>query len=91
LTSVYTTALSGPVYRDDSRNGGQDGTEPGYSGVTVQLLDASGNVVATTTTDALVGLSSPRVTGSEALSFVASGSSVCSVSASSPSLTTLTE
>ena len=48
---VNNNSLSGTVYRDDSRNGDQDGTEPGYSGVTVQLLDASGNVVATTTTD----------------------------------------
>ena len=49
---VNNNSLSGTVYRDDSRNGDQDGTEPGYSGVTVQLLDASGNVVTTTTTDA---------------------------------------
>ncbi|MEZ7673694.1 carboxypeptidase regulatory-like domain-containing protein [Pauljensenia sp. 20925_1_27] len=49
---VNNNSLSGTVYRDDSRNGDQDGTEPGYSGVTVQLLDASGNVIATTTTDA---------------------------------------
>ena len=48
---MNNNSLSGTVYRDDSRNGDQDGTEPGYSGVTVQLLDASGNVVATTTTD----------------------------------------
>ena len=49
---IADNSLSGTVYRDDSRNGDQDGTEPGYSGVTVQILDASGNVVATTTTDA---------------------------------------
>ena len=49
---IADNSLSGTVYRDDSRNGDQDGTEPGYSGVTVQLLDASGNVVGTTTTDA---------------------------------------
>ena len=48
---VNNNSLSGTVYRDDSRNGDQDGTEPGYSGVTVQLLDKDGNVVATTTTD----------------------------------------
>ena len=48
---IADNSLSGTVYRDDSRNGAQDGTEPGYSGVTVQLLDASGNVVGTTTTD----------------------------------------
>ena len=49
---IADNSLSGTVYRDDSRNGDQDGTEPGYSGVTVQLIDASGNVVGTTTTDA---------------------------------------
>ena len=48
---IADNSLSGTVYRDDSRNGDQDGTEPGYSGVTVQLIDASGNVVGTTTTD----------------------------------------
>ena len=49
---IADNSLSGTVYRDDSRNGDQDGTEPGYSGVTVQLLDKDGNVVGTTTTDA---------------------------------------
>ena len=49
---VNNNSLSGTVYRDDSRNGDQDGTEPGYSGVTVQLLDKDGSVIATTTTDA---------------------------------------
>ena len=48
---VNNNSLSGTVYRDDSRNGDHDGTEPGYSGVTVQLLDKDGNVVGTTTTD----------------------------------------
>ena len=49
---MNNNSLSGTVYRDDSRNGDQDGTEPGYSGVTVQLLDKDGQVIATTTTDA---------------------------------------
>ena len=48
---VNNNSLSGTVYRDDSRNDKQDGTEPGYSGVTVQLLDKDGTVVGTTTTD----------------------------------------
>ncbi len=48
---VNNNSLSGTVYRDDSRNGDQDGTEPGYSGVTVQLLDKDGQVIGTTTTD----------------------------------------
>ena len=33
-------------------NGTQDGTEPGISGVTVALLDAGGNIIATTTSGA---------------------------------------
>ena len=48
---IADNSLSGTVYRDDSRNEKQDGTEPGYSGVTVQLLDKDGKVIATTTTD----------------------------------------
>ena len=48
---VNNNSLSGTVYRDDSRNEKQDGIEPGYSGVTVQLLDKDGAVVGTTTTD----------------------------------------
>ena len=48
---IADNSLSGTVYRDDSRNDKQDGTEPGYSGVTVQLLDKDGAVVGTTTTD----------------------------------------
>jgi len=49
---VNNNSLSGTVYRDDSRNGDQDGTEPGYSGVIVQLLDKDGQFITTTTTDA---------------------------------------
>ena len=49
---VNNNSLLGTVYRDDSRNGNQDGTEPGYSGVIVQLLDKDGQVITTTTTDA---------------------------------------
>ena len=49
---MNNNSLSGTVYRDDSRNGDQDGTEPGYSGVIVQLLDKDGQVITTTTTDA---------------------------------------
>ena len=48
---IADNSLSGTVYRDDSRNEKQDGTEPGYSGVTVQLHDKDGAVVGTTTTD----------------------------------------
>ena len=40
------------VFRDTNGNGLQDTGEPGVPGATVKLLDASGNVLATTTTDA---------------------------------------
>ena len=39
------------VWRDTNGNGVQDPGEVGVGGVTVRLLDASGNVVATTVTD----------------------------------------
>ena len=48
---VNNNSLSGTVYRDDSRNGDQDGTEPGYSGVTVQLLDKDGELADTEQTE----------------------------------------
>ena len=49
---VSDNTIEGTIYRDDSRNGSQNGNEPGYTGVTVQLLDKDGNVVSTVTTDA---------------------------------------
>ena len=44
--------IKGSVYRDDNRSSSRDGSEEGYQGQTVQLLDRDGNVVATTTTSA---------------------------------------
>ncbi|MDO5704783.1 MAG: SdrD B-like domain-containing protein, partial [Paracoccus sp. (in: a-proteobacteria)] len=46
-----TGALEGRVFLDQNKDG-LDNSEPGVQGVTVQLLDASGNVVGTTTTGA---------------------------------------
>jgi Ca2+-binding RTX toxin-like protein/protocatechuate 3,4-dioxygenase beta subunit len=40
------------VWFDSNANGRQDDGEPGARGVTVRLLDANGNVIATTVTDA---------------------------------------
>jgi SdrD B-like domain len=45
-------SLGDRVWRDDNSNGIQDAGEVGVAGVTVTLLNASGQVVATTTTDA---------------------------------------
>ena len=44
--------IKGSVYRDDNRSSSRDGSEEGYEGQTVQLLDQDGNIVATTTTAA---------------------------------------
>ena len=43
--------IGGSVWNDVNKNGRQDAGEPGLPGVSVDLLDASGNIIATTTTD----------------------------------------
>ncbi|MCB9278056.1 MAG: carboxypeptidase regulatory-like domain-containing protein [Lewinellaceae bacterium] len=45
------TSLGDYVWEDTDGDGLQDSGEPGVSGVTVNLKDAGGNVIATTTTD----------------------------------------
>ena len=53
-TSGYAAeqlAINGTIYRDGDRDGKKGDTEGRYSGVTVQLLDKDGKVIATTTTD----------------------------------------
>jgi large repetitive protein len=47
-----TGSIAGTVYEDVNGLGSRDPGEPGIAGVTVELLDNAGNVVATTTTDA---------------------------------------
>jgi uncharacterized repeat protein (TIGR01451 family)/fimbrial isopeptide formation D2 family protein len=49
---VRAASIGDFVWADLDRDGIQDAEEPGLRGVTVRLLDASGAVVATTTTDA---------------------------------------
>lgn len=44
--------ISGTVYEDASDNSDLDAGETGFEGITVNLLDGSGSVIATTTTDA---------------------------------------
>ena len=46
-----TASLGDFVWEDLNANGIQDAGEPGIPGVEVQLIDANGDVVATTTTD----------------------------------------
>jgi hypothetical protein len=47
----FKVSIEGTVFLDANGNGHRDLGEPGVAGVTVSLLDDSGNVVATTTTD----------------------------------------
>lgn len=49
---VTKHAISGNVYLDENRDKTKNGDDVNLSGVTVTLVDGSGNVVATTTTDA---------------------------------------
>ncbi|MFQ8433596.1 SdrD B-like domain-containing protein [Amaricoccus sp. W119] len=51
-TDGGTASLGGTVWSDTSGEGTRDGAETGVAGVTVELLDAGGAVLATTTTDA---------------------------------------
>ena len=48
-TGLYT--ISGTVYYDKDRSETLNNSEPGFNGITVNLLDKDGKVVGTTTTD----------------------------------------
>ena len=48
---IANKSINGTIYRDSDRDGKKGDTEGRYSGVTVQLLDKDGKVIATTTTD----------------------------------------
>jgi hypothetical protein len=52
LTKPTAALLGDFVWHDLNCNGIQDAGEPGFANVTVNLLDANGNVVQTATTDA---------------------------------------
>lgn len=52
LQPTTKASLGDRVWYDNNRDGDQDAGEPGIAGVTVQLMDGSSNVLATTTTDA---------------------------------------
>ncbi len=51
MASGNTYDIRDRVWRDINNDGDQDGGEPGIAGVTVDLLNASGTVIATTATD----------------------------------------
>ena len=48
---IANNSINGTIYRDGDRDGKKGDTEGRYSGVTVQLVDKDGKVIATTTTD----------------------------------------
>ena len=50
--NVNTLDINDRVWFDEDGDGVADAGEPGIAGVTVDLLNSSGNIVATTTTDA---------------------------------------
>jgi uncharacterized repeat protein (TIGR01451 family) len=50
--NVVTASVGDTVWNDTSCDGIQAATEPGRGGVTLELIDAAGKVVATTVTDA---------------------------------------
>jgi uncharacterized repeat protein (TIGR01451 family) len=54
-TTAAVYPISGTVFEDVDEDGFDDGppAENGFAGVTVELRDATGNVIGTTTTDAL--------------------------------------
>src|SRR5262249_844797 len=47
----FRSSISGTVFHDDDHDGVQQRGEPGLSGVTVNLLDDTGAVIASTPTD----------------------------------------
>lgn len=52
FAEVVPSSISGVVFLDQNNNGTQNGADTGIASVTVELLNNSGSVIATTTTDA---------------------------------------
>jgi uncharacterized repeat protein (TIGR01451 family) len=52
FAEVVLSSISGMVFLDQNNNGTQNGSDAGIAGVTIDLLNGSGAVVATATTDA---------------------------------------
>ncbi len=51
FAEIVLSSISGTVFLDQNNNGTQNGADTGIAGVTIQLLNGSNAVVATTTTD----------------------------------------
>lgn len=52
FAEIVLSSISGTVFLDQNNNGVQNGADTGITGVTIELLNGSNVVVATTTTDA---------------------------------------
>lgn len=52
FAEIVPSSISGIVFLDQNNNGTQQGADSGIAGVTVELLNSSNVVIATTTTDA---------------------------------------
>ena len=52
FAEVVLSGISGTVFLDENNNGLQNGADAGIAGVVIELLNGSGTVIATTTTDA---------------------------------------
>ncbi|HMK44253.1 MAG TPA: SdrD B-like domain-containing protein, partial [Dissulfurispiraceae bacterium] len=52
FAEVVLSSISGTVFFDENNNGVQNGADAGIAGVVVELLNGSGTVIATITTDA---------------------------------------
>jgi hypothetical protein len=59
--SSGVSSIGDIVFNDTNGNGVQDQGEPGISGVTINLRDSSGNIVATTTTNSSGNYSFPNL------------------------------
>ncbi len=57
--AIGNSSIAGTVFLDNNRTGVQatDGSEPGIAGVTLNLVDSNGDIVATTTTNVNGGYS----------------------------------
>lgn len=52
FAEIVPSSITGTVFLDQNNNGVQNGADTGIAGVTIELLDAGNNVLATATTDA---------------------------------------
>jgi hypothetical protein len=69
----FRASISGTVFQDTNGDGQQDNGEPGISGVTVQLQDISGDILATARTDRNGNFSFNQLSGPAANPDITSG------------------